>query len=150
MALLRAIFRLKTAGEGRVIAAHCNHQLRPAEADADEAFVVDLCRRLGVACEVGRAALDPDGGDGVEAAAREARYRFLEETADRVGARYVVTAHTADDQAETILHRILRGTGVGGLGGMSRTRPLGQATLLRPLLTFAGPSWRRICTIGQS
>ncbi len=54
--------------------------------------------------------------------------------AGRLGARFVVTAHTADDQAETILHRIVRGTGIGGLAGMSRARRLGPATLLRPLL----------------
>jgi tRNA(Ile)-lysidine synthase len=69
-----------------------------------------------------------------EAAARHARYAFLEQAAGRLGARYVVTAHTADDQAETILHRILRGTGIRGLAGMRRSRPLGPATLLRPLL----------------
>ena len=65
---------------------------------------------------------------------RTARYRFLEDVAGRLGARYVVTAHTADDQAETILHRILRGTGIRGLSGMARARPLGHATLIRPLL----------------
>jgi tRNA(Ile)-lysidine synthase len=59
----------------------------------------------------------------------------LQSTAERLGARYVVTAHTADDQAETILHRILRGTGVAGLAGMQRARSLGLAvTLIRPLL----------------
>ena len=139
VALLRAAVALKTAGEGRLAAAHLNHQLRPGEADADEAMVVALCRRLGVACEVGRVQLDltgPAGGDGLEAAARQARYQFLEATAARLGARYVVTAHTADDQAETILHRIVRGTGIGGLAGMARTRPLGPTTLIRPLLGF--------------
>ncbi len=137
VALLRAMAALKTDGPGRLVAAHLNHQLRPVEAEADEALVVELCRRLGVACETGRIELDlagPDGRDGVEAAARRARYRFLEATAARLGARFVVTAHTADDQAETILHRIVRGTGIGGLSGMARARPLGPATLIRPLL----------------
>ena len=136
VALLRAMTALKTGGVGRICAAHLNHQLRPA-ADEDERFVVELCRRLGVRCEVGRAAVDQlaaRSGDGVEAAARTARYHFLEETAGRLGARFVATAHTADDQAETILHRILRGTGIRGLAGMPRSRPLGHATLIRPLL----------------
>lgn len=135
VALLRALSALKT-GVGRLGAAHLNHQLRP-EADDDERFVVDLCRRLDVPCEVGRVAVDrlaAESGDGIEAAARAARYDFLEQTAGRLGARFIVTAHTADDQAETILHRIIRGTGVRGLSGMARVRPLGHATLIRPLL----------------
>ena len=74
-------------------------------------------------------------GDGLEAAARQSRYDFLRDAAGRLGARYVVTGHTADDQAETILHRILRGTGIAGLAGMARARPLGEAaTLVRPML----------------
>jgi tRNA(Ile)-lysidine synthase len=136
VALLRAMAAIKGDGPGRLCAAHVNHHLR-AEADADEAFVVDLCRRLGIPCEVGHAAVTQaaaDAGDGIEAAARQARYRFLEDAAGRLGARFVVTAHTADDQAETILHRIIRGTGVGGLAGMARTRPLGHAALIHPLL----------------
>ena len=136
VALLRAIVALKIGGAGRLAVAHFNHQLRP-DAEDDERFVVDLCGRLGVTCEVERAAADglavPSGG-GIEAAARLARYRFLETTAGRLGARFVVAAHTADDQAETILHRILRGTGLRGLAGMARARPLGHATLIRPLL----------------
>jgi tRNA(Ile)-lysidine synthase len=136
VALLRAMVALKGGGAGRLCAAHLNHQLREGAPD-DERFVVDLCRRLGVTCEVGRIAVErlaAESGDGVEAAARTARYRFLEQAAGRLGARFVVTAHTADDQAETVLHRILRGTGIRGLAGMARTRPLGHAALIRPLL----------------
>lgn len=137
VALLRAMTAIRPVGlPGRICVAHLNHQLRP-EAEEDERFVVDLCRQLGMVCEVGRIAVDrlaAESGDGVEAAARTARYEFLERTAGRLGARFVVTAHTADDQAETILHRIVRGTGLRGLAGMARTRPLGHATLIRPLL----------------
>ena len=137
VALLRAMAALKTGGEGRLCAAHLNHRLRP-DAEEDEQFVVDLCGRLDVTCEVGRveAGRLAAAGDGIEAAARTARYRFLEQTAERLGARFVATAHTADDQAETILHRIVRGTGIRGLSGMSRARPLGHAVLIRPLLAI--------------
>jgi len=140
VALLRAMTTLKQSGQGRLVAAHLNHQLRAEHSEADEAFVVDLCCRLGVPCEVRRAPVEQlaaDSSDGLEAAARSARYEFLEQTAARLGARYVVTAHTADDQAETILHRIIRGTGIAGLAGIARARPLGPAaTLIRPLLAF--------------
>ncbi|MFW5693048.1 MAG: tRNA lysidine(34) synthetase TilS [Thermoguttaceae bacterium] len=77
----------------------------------------------------------PRDRDGLEAAARKARYRFLEQAAGRCGARWVAVAHTADDQAETILHRIVRGTGLAGLSGMARARPLGPAALIRPMLS---------------
>lgn len=140
VALLRALTAIRQAGEGGLAVAHFNHRLRGPESEADEQFVVALCRQLDVPCEVGRASAEvwnSRGGEGLEAAARTARYDFLLETAARLGARYVVTAHTADDQAETILHRIARGTGLAGLAGMSRTRPLAPGiTLLRPLLGF--------------
>jgi tRNA(Ile)-lysidine synthase len=144
VALLRALVALKTDGGGRIVAAHLNHQLRP-EADADEQFVVELCQKLGVPCEVERIAIEPlavASGDGIEAAARSARYAFLKRAAERHGARFVATAHTADDQAETILHRIIRGTGVRGLSGMRRTRLLGHAVLIRPLLDLRGEELR--------
>jgi tRNA(Ile)-lysidine synthase len=136
VALLRAILAVRRIGAGRVCVAHLNHQLRP-DADEDQQFVEELCRGLGVTCEGGRVAVERlahQCGDGIEAAARRARYDFLRRAAGRLGARFVATAHTADDQAETILHRIIRGTGVRGLSGMSRARRLGHATLIRPLL----------------
>jgi tRNA(Ile)-lysidine synthase len=116
---------------------HVNHRLRAEASDADEAFVGDLCQRLHVPLEVRRAEagqLTACPTDGLEAAARKFRYDCLRRAAARLGARYVVTAHTADDQAETILHRILRGTGISGLSGIARVRPLGPVTLIRPLL----------------
>jgi len=139
VALLRAMHALKTGGEGRLLAAHLNHGLRGPEADADQAFVADLCAKLAIPCHTGRADVErlaAERGDGLEEAAREARYRFLTRAAAEAGARYLVTAHTADDRAETILHRILRGTGIAGLAGIARTRFIPEAglTLIRPLL----------------
>jgi tRNA(Ile)-lysidine synthase len=140
VALICALAGLRATSPGRLIVAHFNHLLRGDEAAADERFVRELARRLELPCEVGRESVAERAsltGDGLEAAARAARYQFLLHSADRLGARYVATAHTADDQAETILHRVLRGTGLSGLGGMQRVRPLGPAaTMIRPLLTI--------------
>ncbi len=137
VALLRGLNRLSKdqGAPGRLVVAHFNHRLRP-DADTDEAFVRELAGRRGLTCEAARAEpADLDLREGLEAASREARYRFLKETAERLGARYVATGHTADDQVETILHHILRGAGLAGLAGMPRARPLGLAvTLIRPLL----------------
>lgn len=136
--LLRGLARLKCPGSGRLWVAHYNHGLRGAASEADERFVADLAAKLNLGFRSGRASdgqLAEPGHNGLEAAAREARYRFLQQTAEEVGARYLVTGHTADDQVETILHRILRGTGLAGLSGMGRIRPLSPAvTLIRPLL----------------
>lgn len=154
VALLRAMVTIKdeTVGarsdpaeaEGELIVGHFNHGLRPEEADAEQEFVESLCRQLGVRCEAGRAdvgKLAEQRGDGLEAAARELRYEFLRKLAERHGARYIVTGHTADDQAETILHRVVRGTGLRGLSGMPRARPLSPAvSLLRPLLSVSRAS----------
>ncbi len=138
VALLRAMLRLKTNGAGRICAAHFNHRLRSA-ADEDELFVRGLCAHWKIPCEIGRAEatqIASAPGEGIEEAARRLRYDFLEAAAGNLGARHVVTAHTADDQAETILQRILRGTGLSGLSGIARTRTLGHAALMRPLLGF--------------
>ncbi len=135
VAMLRALVAVKPPGDGRLVVGHLNHRLRE-DADADERFVAELSGRLGLECCCGR--LEPasltEAGRGLEAAAREARYRFLRTTAERLGARYVACGHTADDQIETVLHRILRGTGIAGLAGMPAARLSEAVTLVRPLL----------------
>ncbi|HEX5471005.1 MAG TPA: tRNA lysidine(34) synthetase TilS [Lacipirellulaceae bacterium] len=142
VALLRAMVSLKepAGGRGQLFAAHFNHGLRGREADADEDWVVSLCERLKLPLEHAKtdvAAIAATQGDGWEAAARTARYDFLRHTAERLGARYVAMAHTADDQVETVLHRILRGTGLEGLGGMPAFRPISASVVLaRPMLTM--------------
>jgi len=140
VAMLRAAVALKDSagGSGQLFVAHLNHGLRGIEADADEKWLAALCRRLNVPLESAQAnieALAAKQGDGWEAAARAARYEFLRRTAERLGARFVATAHTADDQAETVLHRIIRGTGLSGLAGIPSVRPLtDDIALVRPLL----------------
>lgn len=142
MALLSALVRLKTGGAGRLIAGHFNHRLRGAASDADAEFVRQTCRQLGVPLEKGQATAVLESGEsgsdgGIEERARAARYEFLTTTAARLGARYVVTAHTADDQVETILQRIIRGTGLAGLAGIPFARRLSEATtVVRPMLSI--------------
>ncbi|MEK7824085.1 MAG: tRNA lysidine(34) synthetase TilS, partial [Candidatus Eisenbacteria bacterium] len=114
-------------------AAHLHHGLRGAEADADLAFVRDLCARLGVPLTTARwdcrARMRRRGLSG-QAGLRTLRREFLARVASRVGAAAIATAHTADDQLETVLLRLLRGTGLAGLGGMSARR----GRWIKPLL----------------
>ena len=137
IALLHLLKGLKSGGAGEIVAGHLNHGLRK-EADDDERFVRKQCIDWQVPLEVGHADVAgaaKSGGDGIEAAARNARYEFLLQTAHRTGAGFSGTAHAADDQVETILPRILRGTGIAGLRGMLPARPLDDGvTLVRPLL----------------
>ena len=138
IALLRAIHANAT-NEKLLTVAHFNHGLRGAESDGDEQFAIDSCRQLGIDVQTARAATDSldqtKTGIGLESAARNARYDFLRATAEKIGARYVLTAHTADDQAETVLHNICRGTGLAGVAGIPFARPINEAlTVVRPLL----------------
>jgi len=119
VALLRA---LQAVGKPLTV-AHINHQLRGAESDGDEAFVRELCASLDVPCRVTTANVAAlAGGENLEATARRVRYDFFAEIASEVRAPWIATGHTADDQAETILHRIIRGTGVQGLRGIADIR----------------------------
>jgi len=141
VAMLRAVLAIKAdcGGKGQLFVAHFNHAVRGADADADQDWLESLCRQRKVWLETGRAVPDAveSHGDGWEAAARNARYDFLLRTAERLGARFVAVAHTADDQVETVLHRILRGTGLAGLAGIRSSRPLSPSVaLVRPLLGF--------------
>lgn len=137
VALLRLFLHFRERFGLRIFAAHANHQLRGEDSDGDETFVQELCRQLEVPCAVRRLEIARTS-NGLENDARNARYAFLRETAESLGCRYIMLAHHRDDQAETILHRILRGTGIAGLAGMSRLRPLdGAVSLIRPMLTFS-------------
>ena len=144
VALLLALATLRHAGD--LVIAHLNHQLRGAESDADEEFVRQLQERLaseGIVSSViqlGRvntAEAARDQKDNLEAVARRIRYDWLGQVAIESGARWVATGHTADDQAETVLHRLLRGSGLKGLRGIApRRRLAGNVELVRPLLSL--------------
>src|SRR5687767_11136479 len=131
-ALLLALTGLRDDGF-EVHAAHVNHHLRGIDSDADEQFVRDLCARLGVPLHVADGTLDPERvrARGIEAAAREVRYARLSEIREATGARFVATAHQKNDQAETVLMRLLTGSGIAGLRGIHPVRADG---FVRPLL----------------
>jgi tRNA(Ile)-lysidine synthase len=136
-ALLLALEELKNYNKlyTGICVAHLDHRLRKSSSK-DAKWVADLSAKLGFKSVIGRAkVLESD--DNLEQAAREARYAFLERTAKRVSANYVLTAHTMDDQAETVLLRLMRGSASLGLGGMEPLRPLAKHSsikLVRPLL----------------
>ena len=136
---LALLMILRTVPGVEVEAVHVNHGLRGAESDEDEAFVRDLCERLSVPLRVRRLNL---GGRRDENAAREARYGAFEEVLKERRISQLVLAHQRDDQAETILMRLLRGTGPDGLGGMSRVEEWKGYTLLRPMLDISGEELR--------
>jgi tRNA(Ile)-lysidine synthase len=131
VALLHVLLELLSRFGFKLAAAHLNHQIRGAEAGRDEAFVRELCRRLDVELIVEHAdSLDVAAGD-LEERAREARNAFLERAADARGSNLIALAHHADDQAETVLMRMLRGAGVAGLGAMAERGP---GRIIRPML----------------
>ncbi len=115
--------------------AHLDHGLRGKDSVADARWVEALAARLGLPCAVGAARGRKRGGS-VEAAAREARYGFLVRTAARMGIRKIVLGHQADDLAETVLMRLLRGCGPEGLIGMRPVSARSGRLLVRPLLPF--------------
>jgi tRNA(Ile)-lysidine synthase len=139
-ALATGLARLAPPRGLRLTLAHVHHGLRGAAADADAAAVQALATRLGVDAVERRIAVAP--GPGLEARARRARHAALQALARECGAVRVVLAHTRDDQAETFLLRLLRGSGRGGLGAMRPRR----GRLWRPLLAVTRADVRRFLT----
>ena len=125
VALLVALYLLRENLGITLEAAHFNHRLRGEESDGDEAFVKALCDRYEIPLHLGSGQIVP-GKKGLEAAAREARYAFLRGLPGKIA-----TAHTADDNAETVLLHLVRGTGLKGLGGIAPV----NGRVIRPMLT---------------
>jgi tRNA(Ile)-lysidine synthase len=145
MALLQACARLHTDGWlGEIVVAHLNHGLRGDAGRADRKFVESQAAVRDLVCvteSIKAHQLENDTGGSLESAARGARYEFLTRVAEQQQCRFVVTAHHRSDQAETVLHNIMRGTGVRGLSGMPATRKLSdQVTCIRPMLRIKKPA----------
>src|SRR5581483_601271 len=115
------------------IAAHVNHHLRGEESDEDERFVRELCAQRSVRLEVldGRVDTALVREHGLEGAARDVRFARLFELRERLGLRWIATAHQRDDQAETVLMRLMTGSGLAGLRGI---HPLRDDGVIRPML----------------
>lgn len=141
MSLLTAIDDLRNRKklDLRIVAAHFDHKLRhDSHTDCD--FVADFAKSRRF--EFAHSEWKREAGGNLEQSARDARYRFLRETADSVGAGYVLTAHTMSDQAETFLMNLIRGAGPEGLSGMKPKRALAIASPDdegEPFLPFAEP-----------
>ena len=140
VSLLRALHELAREWDLHLTVGHLHHGIRGASADEDAEFVRGLAGGLGVACVVERVdvpAIAKSEGGTLEEVARRERYAFFGRVAAGVRATRIGVGHTMDDNAETVLHRILRGTGIRGLGGIPPMRPLSRGSdvwVVRPLI----------------
>lgn len=162
VALLTGLHRLADS-EWRLslVVAHFDHGLRGDESRADANWVRELAKSLGLPYVEGRGQGEPSDSR-VEETARRQRYEFFTTAAAEQHSPFVAIAQTADDQAETVLHHVLRGSGLAGMRGIPRVRPLGDcATVIRPLrdvdrtavldwLTKAGATWRTDATNAET
>ena len=150
VALLTLLTRMRAELGIVASAVHFNHSLRAKASDADEKFVAALAEKLGVTLHVGRADVAGKAARekaNLEDAGRRARYGFFEQLAEQGVVDVVTTAHTMDDQAETVLAHILRGTGIAGLAGI---HPVAEH-VVRPLLNFRREELRKfLCAQKQS
>jgi tRNA(Ile)-lysidine synthase len=155
VSLLLALYELRKLKklDLRFVVAHYNHDLRGDESEKDEQFVKNLAGEFGFELALGRGKISQEGN--LEQNARIARYEFLTQTAENLHAQGVLTAHTLNDQAETFLINLIRGSGLDGLGGMKAVRslksevaspesdeskiqnPKSKILLVRPLLNWA-------------
>jgi len=149
VAMLRIFAELRTQLGIAVLVLHFHHQLRGTEADEDERFVKALAEEFHLEFESGRADVSGEArlhGWNVEDAARRLRYQFFASVAEERGLNRVAVAHTANDQAETVLSHLLRGTGVTGLAGIYPVAGL----IIRPLLELGREELREFLSdLGQ-
>lgn len=135
VALLLLLGELSERLHISLFAAHLNHGIRGEEADRDEGFCIKTCEKRGIPIETRHVSVPTEAkrtGEGLEECARRLRYAFLNECAAKYGCTKIATAHHADDNVETVLLHLIRGSGAAGLVGISPKRD----NIIRPLLPF--------------
>jgi len=136
MCLLEVMRHISYSRGFNIVAAHFNHKLRGEESDRDETFVMNVCEEHGIPFYSDRgdvAGIAKKQGRGIEETARDMRYSFFHETAEKVFASRIVTAHTVNDNTETMLLNLVRGTGASGMAGIPPVR----GDVVRPLLCIS-------------
>lgn len=144
--MLDVLCKLKSEFNISVAAAHLNHMIRGEEADSDQRYVTKLCKAMGVKLHtksVNVPEIAKRDGTSEELAGRNARYDFFEELSKKHGYTLVATAHNRNDKAETVLMRIIRGTGIDGLAGIKYRREDG---VIRPVLDVERADIEAYCT----
>ena len=132
VALLSLLHRLARSWRLTLTAIHCNYGFRGTESNDDESFVKNFCQERKLSLVIHRPKLvTRRQRSSLQATARDARYDFMKQLAHEVGADHIAVGHTANDQAETVLMWLLRGTGMAGLSGMPYAR---EDRVIRPLL----------------
>ncbi len=138
IALMRGLHALAGPGQLQIVAAHLNHGMRPRAAEEDADWTAQLCRRFDIPIVLETADAPAYAAEhrlNIEEAAREVRYQFFDRAARAENCSRLAVAHNADDQVETVLHHLFRGTGLAGLRGMQVSRPMAEGlSLVRPLL----------------
>lgn len=135
--LLHLLYALREELAIRLVAAHVNHCLRGEEADRDEAYVREFCKNIGIECYVKREDVNriaKEHGISSEMAGRQVRYNFFKKVLDNIEGNKIALAHNANDQAETVLMRMLRGTGLEGLTGIKAVR---DGIYIRPIINIS-------------
>jgi len=149
MVLLDILIKIVKKNGNKLIAAHLNHKFRGEDADNDAEFVRSECSKRGIHPEIKEYDVKhymKESGLGAQEAAREVRYQFYLETAKKHQAKKIALGHHLNDQAETIVMRLLRGTAVHGLTGIPYTRVFQKTTIIRPLLDIRRAEIEDYCT----
>lgn len=143
--MLHILYRMSKEMNLKIYAAHLNHQIRGLDAYIDSLYVMRLCENLGIPCFI--KAIDvpkycDDNKLGLEDGARKLRYSIFQEIKDKVGANKIAIGHNKNDQAETVLMRIMRGTGLQGLRGIEYKR---EGGIIRPILDISRDRIEKYC-----